>query len=510
MSQDQRIRRIVIVGGGTAGWMAAAVISRNLAADYAQIDLVESPEIGTVGVGEATIPPLLTLNRLLGVDENEFVRRTQATYKLGIQFRNWGRLGHEYVHPFGAYGADLDGIAFHQHWLRLRGLADVDAIDAYSLPIMAMKAGRFTRTSDDPRHVHSRMAYAYHFDAGLYGGFLREMAMARGVNRIEARIVDVALNPDSGFVEAVVLDDGRRIEGDLFIDCSGFRGLLIEQALKTGYEDWSRWLPMDRALAVPCEAVGAPTLYTRSTAHDAGWQWRIQLQHRTGNGHVYASAFTTEEAARDTLLTHLDGKPLADPRPLRFVTGRRKKAWNKNVVSLGLASGFLEPLESTSIHLIQSGVTTLMSLFPDRRFDQADIDKYNSLMREEYEHARDFIILHYHVGERDDSEFWRHVRATEIPDSLKERIDLFRSRGRVMGRHEDLFAHTSWVAVMLGQGITPEGHDPMADQSPAAEMAARLAQIRAVIRNGVSAMPPHQQFIDRHCRADAPAAKEPA
>ncbi|MDO9609091.1 MAG: tryptophan 7-halogenase [Brevundimonas sp.] len=503
MTADFGIKRIVIVGGGTAGWMAAAVISKSLARDYAQIDLIESPDIGTVGVGEATIPPILTLNRLLGIDENEFVRRTQATYKLGIQFRNWGRLGNEYIHPFGTYGADLEGLAFHQHWLRLRNNPRVGEIDAYSLPIMAMKAGRFTRTLDDPRHVHSRMAYAYHFDASLYGGFLREMAMARGVNRIEAKIIDVTLNAENGFVDAVTLDDGRQIKGDLFIDCSGFRGLLIEQALETGYEDWSHWLPMDRALAVPCEAVGAPTLYTRSTAHDAGWQWRIQLQHRTGNGHVYASAFTSDEAARNTLLSNLDGSPLADPRPLKFVTGRRRKAWNKNVVSLGLASGFLEPLESTSIHLIQSGVTTLMSLFPDKRFDQADIDKYNKLMREEYEHARDFIILHYHAGERNDSEFWRHVKATETPDSLKERIDLFRSRGRVMGRHEDLFAHTSWVAVMLGQGIVPSGHDPMADQTPEHLMTARLAQIRAVIEKGVAGMPTHQQFIDRHSRADA-------
>lgn len=497
---DQAIRRIVIVGGGTAGWMAAAVISRSLGAGTS-IRLIESPEIGTVGVGEATIPPIITLNRLLGIDEDEFVRKTQATFKLGIQFRNWGRLGHEYVHPFGTYGADLDGLHFHQHWLRLKDQPGVGALDDYSLPIQAMKAGRFVRTAEDPRHVHSRMAYAYHFDASLYGAFLREMAMARGVERLERKIVDVTLEPESGFVASVTLDDGAVVEGDLFIDCSGFRGLLIEQALKTGYEDWSEWLPMDRALAVPCEAVGAPTLYTRSTAHDAGWQWRIQLQHRTGNGHVYASGFTTDDAARDTLMANLDGKPLADPRSLRFVTGRRRLAWNKNVVSLGLASGFLEPLESTSIHLIQSGVTTLMSLFPDRAFKQADIDKYNALMREEYEHARDFIILHYWIGDRDDSEFWRHVRAMRIPDSLNERIELFRSRGRVLGQHEDLFAYTSWVAVMMGQGLTPEGHDPMADQSPAAEMAARLGQMRAVIRHGVDAMPTHQQFIDRHCKA---------
>ena len=281
---DKRLRRVVIVGGGTAGWMAAAVMSKSLSPDYCDITLIESPEIGTVGVGEATIPPILRLNELLGIDEDEFVRRTQATFKLGIRFHNWGRLGHEYVHPFGTYGADLDGIHFHHHWLRLKDQADVGSLDDYSLPIEAMKAGKFVRTSADPRHVHSRIAYAYHFDASLYGAFLRDLAVGRGVQRLERKIVDVSLHPDSGFVTSLTLDDGSAVEGDLFSDWAGCRGLLIEQALKTGYDDWSEWLPVDRALAVPCEAVGAPTLYTRSTAHDAGWQWRIQLQHRTGNG----------------------------------------------------------------------------------------------------------------------------------------------------------------------------------------------------------------------------------
>jgi tryptophan halogenase len=498
---DNRLRRIVIVGGGTAGWMAATVIAKSLTPGYCDIDLVESPEIGTVGVGEATIPPLLALNRQLGIDEDEFVRRTQATFKLGIQFRNWGKLGHEYVHPFGVYGADLEGVDFHHHWLRLRDAREAHSLEDYSLATAAMKAGRFIRPATDPRNVLSRMAYAFHFDASLYGGFLREIAMERGVRRHERKIVDVELNSETGFVEALKLDDGSRMEGDLFIDCSGFRGLLIEQALKTGYEDWSQWLPMDRAFAVPCEAVGAPTLYTRSTAHEAGWQWRIQLQHRTGNGHVFCSSFTDEDTARERLLENLDGKPLAEPRMLRFVTGRRKKAWNKNVVSLGLASGFIEPLESTSIHLVQSGVTTLMSFFPDRRFDQADIDRYNAIIQEEYEHARDFVILHYHATQRDDSAFWNHVRTMDIPDSLKARVDLFRSRARISGRREDLFAFTSWVAVMLGQGIEPAGHDPMADQMPLDELEQKLIRMRAVLGNAVQAMPTHQQFIDRHCKA---------
>ncbi|RZJ29013.1 MAG: tryptophan 7-halogenase [Brevundimonas sp.] len=500
---DNRLRRIVIVGGGTSGWMAAAVIAKSLARGYCQIDLVESPEIGTVGVGEATIPPLIALNRQLGIDEDEFMRRTQGTIKLGIQFRNWGHLGNEYIHPFGVYGADLEGVDFHHHWMRQRATGDTRSIEDYSLATVAIKHDRFIRPATDPRNVLSRMAYAFHFDASLYAAFLREMAMERGVRRHERKIVDVELNGETGFVEAVKLEDGSRLEGDLFIDCSGFRGLLIEQALKTGYEDWSQWLPMDRAWAVPCEAVGAPTLYTRSTAHEAGWQWRIQLQHRTGNGHVFCSSFTDEETARDRLMQNLDGAALAEPRLLRFLTGRRKKAWNKNVVSLGLASGFIEPLESTSIHLIQSGVTTLMSFFPDLNFNQADIDRYNAIVQEEYEHARDFVILHYHATQRDDSAFWRHVAAMDIPDSLKARVDLFRSRARISGRYEDLFAFTSWVAVMLGQGIIPTGHDPMADQMSLDELQTKLGRMREVIGNAVQAMPTHQQFIDRCCKAPA-------
>ncbi|KQW80937.1 tryptophan halogenase family protein [Brevundimonas sp. Root1279] len=504
---DNRLKRIVIVGGGTAGWMAAAVISKSLRPGYCAIELVESPEIGTVGVGEATIPPIQALNRQLGIDEDEFVRRTQATFKLGIQFQNWGSLGNEYVHPFSTYGADLEGLHFHHHWLRAKANGiEAGSLDDYSLVIQAMKAGKFARPSQDPRNVLSRMAHAFHFDASLYGAFLRDMAMGRGVRRHERKIVGVNLNSETGFVESLSLDNGETLAGDLFIDCSGFRGLLIEGALQTGYEDWSHWLPVDRAQAVPCEAVGAPTLYTKSTAHDAGWQWRIQLQHRTGNGHVYCSSFTTDEAARDTLMANLDGKPLAEPRMLRFLTGRRKKAWNKNVVCLGLASGFIEPLESTSIHLVQTGVTTLMSFFPDLRFDQTDIDKYNAIIQEEYEHARDFVILHYHATQRDDSEFWNHVRTMSIPDSLKTRVDLFRSRARVWGKQEDLFAFTSWVAVMLGQGIMPSGYDPMADQKPLAELATKLEGMRGVIQRGVASMPTHQQFIDRHCRAYDDAA----
>ncbi|WP_375419593.1 tryptophan halogenase family protein [uncultured Sphingomonas sp.] len=498
MSQDGPIRRIVIAGGGTAGWMAAAVISRAIPAGQASVTLVESPEIGTVGVGEATIPPILTLNRLLGLDEDELVRRTGATFKLGIEFRNWGAVGDTYFHPFGHYGADLHGVHFHHHWLRNGGAA----LDDYSMTIAAARAGRFTRPPDDPRHVHSRLAYALHFDAARYADFLREQAVARGVVHVQRRIQSATLDA-RGHVESLVLDDGALLPGDLFIDCSGFRGLLIEEALHTGYTDWSQWLPMDRALAVPSEATTPRTPYTRATAGGAGWRWRIPLQHRTGNGHVYCSQHLSDDEAASELLAGLDAPALADPRPIRFKTGKRRLMWNGNVVALGLAAGFVEPLESTSIHLIQRGVVTLMSLFPDRGFAAADVEQYNRLMDREFEQVRDFIILHYHQTRRDDSAFWNQVRTMDIPDSLRHRMDLFRSHGRVFVEPGDLFTESSWVAVMLGQGLRPQRLDPIAAAMPEADIAAQLDRMRNLVRRGVETMPTHDQFIERHCRATA-------
>ena len=499
MEQDGPIRRIVIAGGGTAGWMAAAVISRALPAAQVNVTLVESPQIGTVGVGEATIPPILTLNRLLGFDEDDLVRRTGATFKLGIEFRDWGAVGETYFHPFGHYGADLNGVHFHHHWLR--GGNDA-ALDEYSMTIAAARAGRFTRPPDDPRHVHSRLAYALHFDAARYADFLREQAVARGVTHLQRRIESATLD-ESGHVAALVLDGGERLPGDLFIDCSGFRGLLIEETLRTGYDDWSHWLPMDRALAVPSEAATPRTPFTRSTAGRAGWRWRIPLQHRTGNGHVYCSAHLSDDEATAELLAGLDTPALAAPRPLRFATGKRRRMWNGNVVALGLAAGFVEPLESTSIHLIQRGVVTLMSLFPDRGFAAADVDQYNRLMAREFEQVRDFIILHYHQTRRDDSPFWNEVRTMAIPESLQQRIDLFRSHGRVLVEAGELFTETSWVAVMLGQGLRPNRLDPVAAAMPATKIAQQLDRMRDLIRRGVDAMPTHDQFIERHCRAAA-------
>ncbi|NKJ42237.1 tryptophan halogenase family protein [Novosphingobium sp. SG720] len=487
------VRHVTIVGGGTAGWMAAAVLARSLPPGHVTITVVESSAIGTVGVGEATIPPILRLNALLGVDEDELVRRTQATYKLGIEFRDWRAQGHTYFHPFGTLGADLNGVDFHHYWLRTRQgeLAD------YSLPAQAAHAGRFARPADDPRNVLSRMAYALHFDATLYAALLRDIAVQHGAVHVDGRIVDVALRDDDGFVESLRLEDGRAIGGDLFIDCSGFRGLLIEQALSTGYEDWSHWLPMNRALASGTRTHQAPQPFTRATAQDGGWIWRIPLQHRVGNGHVYCSDFISDEAAHDTLIGQLDGEALGEARPLRFVTGRRKQAWNRNVVALGLASGFIEPLESTSIHLVQQGVTTLLSLFPADRIDPVEVAQYNRLVRRDFETVRDFVILHYKQTHRRDTPFWRHVAAMEVPESLRDRMALFAANGRLMIEPGELFTQTSWAAVMLGQGLIPRGYDPQADLVPAPELEAQLGRMRGLIARGVDALPAHLDFI-RH------------
>ena len=502
MMDDLRIRKIVIVGGGTAGWMTAAALGKLLGPGYAEIVLIESDEIGIVGVGEATIPQIGVFNRMLGLDEDDFVRKTQGSFKLGIEFVDWGRKGHTYFHPFGPYGVDMEGVSFHAFWLRLAQAGDRHAIADYSLQAVAAEQNRFMRAVDaGPKSPLSKIAYAFHFDAGLYARFLRGFAEARGVRRQEGKIVRVEQRPADGFIEAVVLESGERMEGELFIDCSGFRGLLIEQTLKAGYEDWTQWLPCDRAAAVPCESAPIFTPYTRSPAREAGWQWRIPLQHRTGNGYVYSSAHISDDEAAGTLLANLDGAPLADPRFLRFVTGRRKQAWVKNCVALGLASGFIEPLESTSIHLIQSGIAKLLQMFPDRTFPQADIDRFNRMSRLEMEQVRDFIIMHYHLTERDDTAFWRSCRDMDVPDSLKEKYRLFEATGRIFRENDELFNDTSWFAVMIGQGLKPKRFDPVAEVLSLEETQRRLAEVRRVMRTCADQMPMHAEFIRRNCAA---------
>ncbi|WP_395649629.1 tryptophan halogenase family protein [Brevundimonas sp.] len=501
MTTDNRIRKIAIVGGGTAGWMTAAALAKILGPGYAEITLIESDEIGTVGVGEATIPQIRTFNTMLGLDEDEFIRRTQGTFKLGIQFRDWGRIGDRYFHPFGPFGVDMEGVSFHAFWLRLNQQGDSSSISEYSLQAMAAERGKFMRPIDAGRSPLSKIAYAFHFDAGLYARYLREYSEGRGVTRLEGRIVDVALRGEDGFVERLTLDDGRTVEADLFVDCSGFRGLLIEGALKTGYDDWSHWLPADRAVAVPCERVEDPAPFTRSTARAAGWQWRIPLQHRTGNGYVFSSRFIDEADATVDLLSQLDGKALAEPRTLRFTTGRRRKSWNRNVVALGLASGFIEPLESTSIHMVQSGIANLLAMFPTKAFEQAETDRFNRVVAYEAERIRDFIILHYNAAQRTDTDFWNYVRTMPVPDSLLEKYEIFRSRGRVFRENEELFNDTSWFAVMIGQNVAPASYDPVADVLTLEETRRRLAQTAEAIRNSANYMPAHAAFIAEHCAA---------
>jgi tryptophan halogenase len=488
---DIRIRNIVIVGGGTAGWMAAAALAKALAHQPVAIRLIESEEIGTIGVGEATIPQIRVFNQLLGLDEADFMSRTRATIKLGVQFVNWWKPGHRYIHPFGVFGEDLGHIPFHQYWLRLFQRGEAQDIGAYSLTCSAAREGKFERRPD--------LTWAFHFDASLYAKYLREYAEKRGVRRIEGKIVTTALRGEDGFIESVQLASGEVVEGELFVDCSGFRGVLIEQALKTGYEDWSRFLPCDRAIAVMSESTGQIAPYTRSTAHQAGWQWRIPLQHRVGNGHVYCSGFTSDDEAIDTLLGNLEGARLSEPRSLNFVTGRRRKAWNRNCVSLGLSSGFLEPLESTSIHLIQSGIARLIRNFPNKRFEQADIDIYNRHCRTEYEHIRDFIILHYKATARDDTPFWRHCAAMEIPDGLREKIEVYRAAGRIHREDEALWMTPNWLAVMHGQGIRPRDYDPLVDNVPLDTVRQRLEQLRLRIAAAVAGMSTHERFLAKYC-----------
>jgi tryptophan 7-halogenase len=506
---DHRIRKVVIVGGGTAGWMAAAAFSRFLGNGYTETMLIESDEIGTVGVGEATIPPIITFNGMLGINENEFLAATQGTFKLGIEFVDWGGLGERYFHPFGSYGQDIHGVSFHQLFLKERMRRPMPDISSYSMNAVAAAYGRFARPGEQARSPIKSLFYAFHFDASLYARYLRSYAERGGIKRVEGKIVDVSLRGENGFVESVTLADGRKIDGDLFIDCSGFRGLLIEQALGAGYEDWSHWLPCDRAVAVPSANAGDPLPYTRSTARTAGWQWRIPLQHRTGNGHVYASAYTSDEAAERVLLENLDGEPLASPRRLSFTAGRRRLAWSRNVVSLGLSSGFIEPLESTSIHLIQSGIAKLLALFPDRRFNSVERDEYNRLMKDQMEDIRDFIILHYKATNRDDSEFWNYCRTMSVPDSLAGKMELFRAKGRTFREGFDLFTAASWVAVMLGQNFWPEGYDPIADALDDDKIAAMLEQLRTGYEQTAQAMPSQAEFIARCCAAPASPAAAP-
>jgi tryptophan halogenase len=491
---DTGINRVVIVGGGTAGWNAAALLSRTLRR-VIEVTLVESDDIGIVGVGEATIPPIINFNNALGFDESEFLRVTKGSIKLGIQFENWGQLGDSYMHAFGNIGKDFAFCTFHNYWLRSQREGMKSSFWDFSLNYQTAKKNKFGKLSQIPGTQLPGISYAYHFDAGLYARYLRKFCEANGVKRVEGIIERAHLSPDTGFITSVELESGARIEGDLFLDCSGFRGLLIEQTLKTGYEDWTHWLPCDRALAMPSSSTGDIKPYTRSIAHNAGWQWNIPLQHRTGNGHVYCSRYVSDDEAAATLLANVDGEPLADPRSIPFKTGRRLKQWNKNCVAFGLASGFLEPLESTSIHLIQAGLRRLVQHFPHDGIKQTEVDEFNRQSQIEFEKIRDFIIMHYKVNNRTDSQFWIDCREMSVPESLERRIELFKTTGKVFKENDELFHEIAWQQVLIGQGLIPEDYHPLAHNLSREQLGGLLQDLETLAERTSEQFPSHVEFL---------------
>jgi tryptophan halogenase len=494
------MRKILIVGGGTAGWMTAALFGKLFQGLY-DIKLVESEAIGTVGVGEATIPAIKKYNELVQLDEAEFMRRTQATFKLGIEFVNWVADGQRYIHGFGRIGQDWEWLRCHQYWLRTLERGRAQDFANYSINTAAALANKFMHArADMAESPIGHIAHAFQFDASLYAKYLRWIAEQQSVRRTEGKIVDVGMH-ESGDIASVTLEDGRVVAADFFIDCSGFRALLIEQTLKTGYEDWSHWLPCDRAIAVPCARTEPLVPYTRATAREAGWQWRIPLQHRTGNGLVYSSKHIDDDSAEKLLLANLDGEQLADPSRLRFTSGKRRKMWNRNCVALGLAAGFLEPLESTSIHLVQSAAIRLVRLFPDAATDQATIDEFNRQCDFEWERVRDFIVLHYWANRRDGA-FWEYCRTMELPATLQRKIDLWCSNGRIFREDEELFSEESWIQVFLGQGLVPRSYDPLVAIKSDPQIEQFLGNIAATIARCVSVMPQHDEYIAKYCPAD--------
>ncbi|ACT60133.1 tryptophan halogenase [Hirschia baltica ATCC 49814] len=493
---DNRVKSVIIVGGGTAGWMAAAGIAKAIGSTNLQVTLIESEDIGIVGVGEATLPHLRYFIQSLGIDEREFMAATDATVKLGIEFVDWARVGDSYIHPFGDYGLPNDGIPFHQFYHKHQSNGP---ICDYSLPIVAARKAKFELPSQNASSVNSTYRFAYQFDATKFGPFLREHSERLGVKRVEGRIVNIEHSSD-GNISALGTEDGRRFSADFFVDCSGFRGLLIDGALKTKWESWTKWLPCDRAIAAPCEHKGKLLPYTRATAKDAGWQWRIPLQSRAGNGYVYSSQFIANENAEREFLNSLEGAKLADPRVLKFETGKRKKLWSKNCLSIGLSGGFLEPLESTSIYLIQQGITYFLELFPEFKDHSIRATEYNRMMDIEFERIRDFLILHYHATEREDTEFWREMKYLDVPQSLKEKMELFKECGRVKTYANGLFLEPSWVAVYYGQRVIPDNYDSRVDMYPEDEVKTNLMRLKSLIARSADNMMPHEQWLKQFCK----------
>lgn len=497
---DRRIRSVVIVGGGTAGWMAAAALSKSLAGMGVELRLIESPQVNSVGVGEATVPPIMDFIRQLGIDEADLVREIKATYKLGIGYRDWTRAGHFYFHPFGPVGPGIGNIPFQAYWLKSLLEGKAAPLEEYSIQTMAALRGRFARPQHAPNTPLNKITYALHFDAGRFARYLRGYAEARGVRRTEGHVRHVSVRGSDGFIDSLTLEGGESVGADLFIDCSGFQGLLIEGALRAGYEDWSQWLPCDRAMIVHSERSAPPNPYTSVTAREAGWQWQIPLQHRDGNGYIYGGGFSEDDDAGALLMRNLSGRALGEPMALRFRPGRRKLAWSRNVVALGLAAGFLEPLEATSIHLIQRGIAMLLKFFPDRDFAAADTTRYNRLLEAEFARVRDFLLLHYSQTER-AGPFWQHCRDMPLTETLREKIDLFRSHGRILREETELFPVLSWLSVMVGQNIIPRRYDPLVDGLDSIRIHTRLEELRSAVSDCVEAMPSHWEFIQGTARA---------
>lgn len=498
---------IVILGGGTAGWMTATALVSLIPPGRCRVRLVESEEIGIVGVGEATFPEIRNFNEALGIDEAEMLRATNGTFKLGIEFVDWGFEGSRYIHPFGVHGpANMEHI-FHHQWVRARHAGLTSNIDEYSFAAQAARSCRFQMPETRRPTLNSAYTYAYHFDAHLYGAFLRGIAEERGAVRRQGKVRDVCQDPESGDICSLVLETGETLSADLFIDCSGFRSLLLGKALGVEWEDWSKWLVCDRAFAVPSER-GELSPYTRSTAMEAGWRWRIPLQHRTGNGYVFSTSFIGEDEAAEALMHSLDTPALGEPRLLKFETGRRAASWAKNCVAIGLSSGFFEPLESTSIYLIQMAIMQLVPLLPEKRIDPHLRDEFNRLMNLQFERIRDFLILHYKLNRREHSEIWRYCAAMDVPDSLTRKIELFRHSGIIERYRDGLFTPTSWLSVLIGQGLIPEHYSPVADAMPEERLLARMDEFRNDIRDRVEEMIPHDRFIDRYCAAQSPAAEQ--
>ena len=507
MKRDKsEIKTIVIAGGGTAGWMSAAALAKLVAPQGIKIKLVESDQIGTVGVGEATLPHLRFFNRTLGIDERELIKATNATIKLGIEFCDWGQKGDSYIHPFGDYGREIQNVEFHHYWsrhVRETGGAHAAPICDWSLPVIMAQKNKFALPSSDPDQIMSSFSFAYQFDATAYAAYLSRFAQDKGVERIEGKITQVVQDGESGLITGLEMENGTVVHGDFFIDCTGFRSLLMNGALDVDFEDWSKWLPCDRAVAVPCEGDNAPQPYTRATAQDAGWTWRIPLQHRIGNGHVYCSDYMSDDNALETLLGGLEGKPTRDPKFLKFKAGRRVKSWEKNCVAVGLSGGFLEPLESTSIYLIQAAITHFIELLPAMKDSPDDRDEFNRIIDLETDRIRDFLILHYHATQRDDTPFWNYVRTMDVPESLKEKMALFKQAGIVQEYRHGLFLHASWVAVYLGQRIVPDASHPAAQAVDPARLAEHLSTLRHSIAQTVDALPDHRGFLDEFCNETA-------